>query len=138
VEFPYIKALLTLGNEVDITDANLILKLNKGSYSGSTPLPQTLAAYQIDGLNRIVGEYSTTFNLYLDQEFKEESYYLIPVTAFLKAQLDQDENNENALLIVLPEDRMGKTVDRIVAGGNARDNPSKLEAFVLKNLSLRD
>lgn len=138
VEFPYIKTLLTLGNEVDITDANLILKLNKGSYSGSTHLPQTLAAYQIDGLNRIMGEYSTTFNLYLDQEFKEESYYLIPVTNFLKAQLDHDENNENALLIVLPEDMMGKTVDRIVSRGNIGDNPSQLEAFVLKNLSLQD
>jgi len=137
VEFPFIKSLLTLGDELDITDANLMLKLPKGSYSGSTPLPQNLTAYQVDGLNRIVGEYSTAFNLYLDQEFKEESYYLIPVTAFLKAQLAQAENNENALLITLPGDVMGKTTDRIVANGNTGENPSRLEAFVLRNLSIQ-
>ncbi len=137
VEFPFIKSLLTLSNELDITDANLILKLPKGSYSGSTPLPQNLTAYQVDGLNRIVGEFSTTFNLYLDQEFKEESYYLIPVTGFLKAQLAQAENNENALLITLPGDAMDKTTNRIVANGNTGENSSRLEAFVLRNLSIQ-
>ncbi len=133
VEFPYLKSLLTLGQGVFITEAFLQLNPLKGTFGGMTPLPATLSVYQVDGLNRIIDTYDFAFTLYPDEEFKEDTYYSLPVANFLNTQLLTEENNEHALLIVLPEDTYYHTVDRMVVGGPSSEDPSVIELFLLKN-----
>lgn len=133
IEFPHLKSLLALGNGVFITEAFLRLNPIKSTFGGDTPLPTDLAVYQVDGLNRIVDTYDATFTLYIDQEFKEDTYYSLPISAFLNTQLSTNQDSEQALLILLPEETYYSTVDRMVVGGESSEDPSVLELFLLKN-----
>ncbi|WKN42744.1 DUF4270 family protein [Tunicatimonas pelagia] len=133
IEFPYLKSLLALGNGVYVTEAFLKLNPIQDTFDESTPLPTNLSVYRVDGLNRIVSTYDSAFTLYIDQEFKEDTYYSLPVSGFLNDQLSTNVDNENALLIVLPEEFYHATVDRMVVGGALSEEPTLLELFLLKN-----
>ncbi|MEO0334520.1 MAG: DUF4270 family protein, partial [Bacteroidota bacterium] len=131
IEFPYLQSLLTLGNGVYVTEAFLKLNPIQNTFDSNTPLPTNLSAYRVDGLNRTVSTYDSTFTLYIDQEFKEDTYYSLPVSGFINDQLSTNVATENALLIVLPEEFYYATVDRMVIGGALSEEPSTLDLFLL-------
>lgn len=131
VDFPFLKQFKEVDTKDILSQSYLMLGVVKNSYSKNRPLPEALLIYVVDHLNRIVSEYSAPISLSVDMEFGESTQYNILITSFLKSQLSVEENNENALLILLPDETYDASVDRLVIGNKKNDCPSLLKLYML-------
>lgn len=131
VAFPHLDKMKEVESKDILTQAHLTLGVVKNSYSNNRPLPDTLIIYVVDALNRVLDEYSTEISLENDREFGEETRYNILITSFIESRLGLIEDNENALLIFLPEESYNSTVDRLVIGNRQNEYESLLKLYLL-------
>ena len=91
------------------------------------PFPEELNFYTCDKFNRLISLYddsdgnalATDFNY--DEFYNEKSYYSIDITSYIKEELsDSFFNEDNGLLINLPDDTSTGTLGRLVL--DAREN----------------
>ncbi|MCG8307535.1 MAG: DUF4270 family protein [Cytophagales bacterium] len=131
LEFPYLDYVRELSENNLVTDAELILRPVKGSYSGLNPLPSDLTAYKIDKYNNITGEFVINPLLFYDDEYNEDTFYRISINGFLEDQLNLLENDGSALLITLPKSDDSGTVNRIYIGNKDHRSKSYLRLLVM-------
>ena len=131
MEIPYLDYVRELNKNNMVTDAELIFKPVRNSYTGWSPLSTSLTAYYVDKYNNIVDELSITPVLYVDVEYGEETYYSIDIHAFLEEQLNMLENDGSALLFTLPESNNASTVNRLCIGDEFHTDKSYLKLIIM-------
>lgn len=128
IEFPYLKNLLTLYENIHIVDAVLEIEPARNSYI-TMDLPKNLSLFETDKFNNIgaqiknkYGQVQTpVFNL--DELYQEDTYYRFDVTQFLQDQLLLLTDQTPALLMTISGDNYYSTLQRLVSGSssNSRD-----------------
>jgi hypothetical protein len=131
LEFPYLQYVRELSENSMVTDAELILRPVRKSYSGFAPLPSELAAYVVDKRNNILGQIDISTSIYYDDEFQMDTYYLVSITSFLNDQLDLLEDDGSAILFTLPDSDNAGTVNRIFFGDEKSDSRSYMRLLVM-------
>ncbi len=131
VEFPYLDYVRELSENNLVTDAELILKPVKHSYSGLSMLPANLIAYKVDKYNNIISEPLIESLLYYDDEYNEETFYSININSFLEEQLGLLENDGSALLFTLTQSDNSGTVNRLYIGDESHDSKSYLRLIIM-------
>jgi hypothetical protein len=138
IEIPYLDNLLELGDNGTLIDAMLLIKPLKGSYDDPYRLPEVLNVWIGNNKNEFIqqlynslGE-TVTSTLYVDDEFDENTRYEIPVTPFLRYELNNDLNTAYTLILTLPDYQMQNSLERLVLGGrNHPEQKVKLELLYL-------
>ena len=131
VEIPFLRELRSVLESNFITEAILILKPVKGTYSNFEPLPDDLVFSEIDKLNRIELGLLPSGTLILDDEFKEDTEYRIDITEFIQEKIDQNSIEEHSILIQGSSETMGISVDQLVVGDRFSEYEASLELFIL-------
>lgn len=83
------------------------------SYGKHTPLPEVLNIFLVDRRNDVIGEYTLDASLVRDPTMDRDTRYELDVTAFLKRQMERDDLNEDALLLLLPDQEFRSRADRV-------------------------
>ena len=116
IRIPHIRELIFASDDFFINNAVLTLRPINNSYGPGTPLPQNLIVYIIDEDNEIIGGLENRVVLFEDIVLDRETRYEINVTPFINSQLEIEEFNENALMILPPDSLFIGTVDRLFIG----------------------
>lgn len=112
IDLPYLRNLKQLPNFY-MTKAVLQLQPVQKSYNKFTRLPVTLKLHLINYRNGSLGEYSANALLIEDLSTGRDTYYEIDATAYVKFQMELEELNENALLLLLPDEDFRLRAERI-------------------------
>jgi|GEM_PF-5257767 len=132
IEMPTLGAI---GEEIDanfVTQASLVLKPVKGTYSEVNPLPFALEFFEVDKLNRIEIQIPFDYTRNIDDEFDDDTEYRIIITDFVRNKLNKIENNdEDAILISGSNEELGTTVDRLILGDSFSEYKAQLELFIM-------
>jgi hypothetical protein len=128
IDMPYLRNLAHLQNFF-ITGAYLQFYPVRRSFTATTPLPDTLAAYKIDKGNYLTDQNAMTAWLSQDLTLGRDTYYWINVTQFVKDQIAQEELNENALMITLPGTDNQCTADRLSIASPGYGYKTQLKIF---------
>lgn len=131
VEMPFLKRYRELGEEVAIIDATLNLVVRSNSYDDKSYLPQRLFVGQVDKLNRIYNIPSWPSSIFLDEEFKETTTYLIGIEDFIRSQMDTIPTNQNALMFSSIEGEIGSTIEKLAINGEQGTFKSFVEINLL-------
>ena len=129
VRIPNIKELIFASDDFFINNAVLTLRPINNSYGLGTPLPRDLIVYVIDEENEIIGGLENRVILFEDIILDRNTRYEVNVTPFINSQLEIDEFNENALLLIPPDSLFNSTVDRLLVGD--AENEYVMELTVL-------
>jgi hypothetical protein len=130
-EIPYLDYVRELSKNTLVTDAELILKPVKNSYSDLEPLTTEIGAYVVDKHNRINSNFPINPVLYFDDEFQEDTYYSIDIHQYLENQLELIENDGSAILFTLSKSINSNTINRIAIGDKDHQNQSYLKLIVM-------
>ena len=131
IRIPHISALIFAGDDFFINNAVLTLRPINHSYGTGTPLPENLIVYVIDEENEIIGGLENPVRLLEDIVLDRETRYEINVTPFINSQLDIDEFNENALLIMPPDSLFNSTVNRLFIGDSSHEYVMELTVLYI-------
>ncbi|MEM1136072.1 MAG: DUF4270 family protein [Bacteroidota bacterium] len=132
IETPTLSAIGEVVEGNFVTEASLVLKPVKDTYSNVNPLPVALAFFEVDKLNRIERQLSSINSLNIDDEFDEDTEYRLIITDFIREKLDEiDNNDEDAILIRGSDDVFGNTIDRLIIGDAFNEYEAHLELFIL-------
>ena len=121
IEIPNIKELILQSDELFINNAVLSLRPINNSYNSGTPLPKDIIVYVIDEENEIIAGLESQVVLLEDVVLDRDTRYEINVTPFVNSQLDIDEFNENALMLLPPDSLFNTTVDRLYVGDSKNE-----------------
>lgn len=120
VDFPGISKILEEERYNILYKAELVLKPVIGTYN-QLSLPENLVLYTTDKYNNLVSEivdddgYSIYADFYLDEFYNESNQYRFDVTDFVYEELsDGFVDEDNGLLIMLPNGKFHGTADRVV------------------------
>lgn len=123
LEIPNIKELTEYYGEGKILGAYLQIFPQNTYYDDYFSLPDTLYAYNTDKYMKIGGvltDYSGSKQniaiLQLNEEFPEQSYYLLDITGFLTEKYETTENNTMAIFLTIGDIENPRTVSRLVLG----------------------
>lgn len=127
-EFPYLKNLMTLHENIQVVDAVLEIEPAYNTYL-TIDLPKNISLFETDKLNNfgdvINNKYGETqspiFNL--DELYQEDTYYRFDITEFVQDKLFLATDQVPALLMTINGENFNKTVQRLVSGSslNSRD-----------------
>ncbi len=131
LEFPYLQYVRELSKNSLVTDAMLILRPVRRSYSKFVPLSSDLSAYIVDKRNNILQQLDISTTVYYDQEFQEDTYYLVNIDDFLSYQMSLLEDDGTAVLFTLPNSENLATVNRIYFGDENNDSRSYMRLLVM-------
>lgn len=137
IEFPNIKKLLELYNNVNILSVELIIEPLKTSYI-KMPLPNKLSLYETDRLNQFGDEVvdltgnSQTGNLNVDNIFHENTSYSFDVTNFIDEKINSLSDETPALLLTIPANDLYTSLDRCIIGSrDNKENRMKLKIYYM-------
>lgn len=127
-EFPYLKNLLTIYENIKIVDAVLEIEPARNTYI-TMDLPRNISLYETDKFNNIGDEIENKYGqvqtpvFNLDELYQEDTYYRFDVTQYLQDQLSLETDQTPALLMTISGDNYYSSVQRMVAGSssNIRD-----------------
>ena len=130
IEIPAIKKLRELSNTATTLSAELTFKPLKGTYDDLHPLPTFLSVFIVDHKNRFLGQLTNTSGAtvfaYLnssDDEFDENTFYSVDLSAYVETILANDEDLNYSLAIQFTDGN--KAVDRMVLS-DAQSESTKL------------
>lgn len=112
IDMPYLRSLKAFSNFF-ITKAVLQIQPVHKSYNKVTRLPDTLNVHMVNNHNATLGNYSSGALLREDLSTGRDTYYEIDATAFVRSQMALEELNENALLLLLPDEDFRTGTERI-------------------------
>lgn len=127
IVFPSIDALAELGRTAGVQYAELVIEPVRGTYPAETALPLSLELFITNDDNELlaplVGLDGNIVRpvLRIDNEFQRNTTYTFDITRYVISIIDTDEFQDNALLLVLPENNLFSTVDRVVFGTKVGD-----------------
>lgn len=132
IEMPSLGAI---GEEIDgnfVTQASLVLKPVKGTYSEVNPLPFALEFFEVDKLNRIEIQIPFDYTRNIDDEFDDDTEYRVIITDFIRNKLNKiGSDDEDAILISGSNEELGTTVNRLILGDTFSEYKAHLELFIL-------
>jgi len=127
VKFPTLPEIF-LKERGTIMKAQLLLAPLKGSYD-SFELPSNLILYKSDKLNqRTYANGTSTLNV--DELYHEETNYTFDITSYLTNEFaDNYIDPGQGLLIMLPDDKHHKTLERLIL--DSKNQNTKLKIYYL-------
>jgi hypothetical protein len=128
VDIPYLRDLNQLSNFY-MTRAVLELQPVRKSYADFTPLPEKLKIHFVNYRNVSYGEYSSDASIREDLALGRDTYYEVDATAFVKAQMENEALNENALLFFLSDEDFRFGAERIYFSGPSYTYNTRLKIF---------
>lgn len=131
VEIPFLREIRSTLQSNFITEANLILRPIKTTYSTQDPLPGTLIFSEVDKLNRVENTLNVAGGLVVDAEFDEDTEYRIQITDFIQEKIDESTLEEHSILVQGSSQTLGISVDQLVVGDRFSEYEAKLELFIL-------
>ena len=130
IEIPYLRNLRYNDQNFVCTRAILEVVPVKGSYL-TNPLPATLLMYPVDGQNNLISSSPGALQYVKDLDLGLTSAYRADVTAFVNSQIQNNVNNNNALLILLDDTQYRSTVNRVYLGDQKNQYTMKLKLYFL-------
>jgi hypothetical protein len=131
IDIPALDRINEISTNMSIIDAELILKPRLNSFDTEYTLPTSFNAYWTDKKNRIndllynaSGEYTLTGTLHLDEEFKENTYYSIPILNYLLVKTSSDEFTDDDLMFIVSSEIFSTSFKHIVLEDNAINGTS--------------
>ena len=131
VEIPFLRDIRSVLQSNFITEANLILRPVKSTYSEENPLPEALIFNEVDKLNRIERGINSSGGLIIDDEFGEDTEYRIQITDFIQEKIDEVTLDEHSILIQGSSQTRGISVEQLIVGDRFNEYEAELELFVL-------
>ena len=131
VEIPSLRDVREVITQNFITEATLVLRPVKNTYSDLTPFPAELNIFEVDRLNRIERVLSVPQSLVVDDEFGDDTQYRITLTNFIQDKIEEDALREDAILLRGSETELATTVNQLIVGDSFSEFEASLELFVL-------
>ena len=131
MEIPFLRDIGETLNENFITEATLVLKPVRDTYSDLRPFPAQLSFFEVDRFNRIESLLDVSGFLSVDDEFGEDTQYRIEITDFIQDKINEVELTEDAILVRGASNSLGVTVDQLVVGDSFSRFEATLELFIL-------
>lgn len=142
IRFPSLKEINRLDKEYIVNSAVLRIEPVKGSFSDSRQLPDSLAFYLTDKYNEVGGlifdasasaALAQYGHLQVDDERGLYAFYEVNVTEFVFQQLQNQDNNELALLVAPTALSILGGVDQLWIGGENHADPGvTLKVYMTK------
>ena len=121
LEIPYLRNLLFENDQYLIAAATMEIPVIKNTYDQGFHLPESLESEFVNDDNEVNSNIITSSaTLTLDEEFQRDTKYEMDVLNFINTQLGIIENNENALVLKLPDEEMNSSVVRAILGDQER------------------
>jgi len=123
IEIPYVKSLYGISGNLKLMSAQMFLRPVNNSYLYPYYLPPTLNYYQGNHLDNLIGSFTDgsgeeiAIEPYIDSQFQEDNYFLVPLTTFIQSELGSDVDNDYTLLIY-PTTYPAQSLDRMVFGNS--------------------
>ncbi len=138
LEFPYLKNLLQLYQNVKVLKAELIIEPMRNTYK-TIQLPEKVSIYSTDDINRFgspILNVNTgavlTGNLKIDEVYQEETSYTFDVTNFIASKLTEATDEIPAILITIAPNDVYRTTKRLVLGSQQNSsNEVKLKVYYM-------
>ncbi len=138
LDFPSLTSLLEKDRKFVLAKAELILRPVRGSYDDIN-LPSELVLYNSDKYNSLVSEIQSSdgsilaADLYVDEIYKENTYYKFDVTSYISSELvDANFDVNHGLLVGLTGTSIGGSMERVVFDGSYnRDYRSMLKLYYI-------
>jgi hypothetical protein len=128
VDIPYLRDLKQLGNFY-ITQAVLDLYPIRKSYNGVTQLPGKLSVYTVNKQNAFYNTNASPASLVEDTDLQRDTHYSMDLTTFVKSQMNMEELNENALLVLLDDTNFRLAADRIYFASPSYEYKTQLRIY---------
>lgn len=134
IEIPYVKSLYGINGNLKLMSAQMYLRPINNSYQHPYYLPTALNYYQGNRQDDLIGSFTNdsgeeqAIESYINNEFQEDNYFLVPLTSFIQSELESDIDNDYTLLIY-PTNYPAQSLERVVFG-NKNHAANKLELNV--------
>lgn len=125
IEFPYVEDLLDLPGMLIVNNATLTIEPVRGTFSATTPLPQSLILFETDKSNQPIAalnyDYTSTqqvASIAFNNEYGTNSGYTFSITQYVQLLLKNPaaRANGSALLLSTPLANLVNSVDRACVG----------------------
>ncbi|MFA5330297.1 MAG: DUF4270 family protein [Prolixibacteraceae bacterium] len=126
LNIPHVDNLLWMGENSAFVSATLRLFPEKGTYSNSADLPDSLYIYTADRKNQVTGQVfapgSTSEYVYVTKtivkEVEETVYYEVDLSTFVANELSEDLVTTRSIMIGYNSTVAKKTADHVIFGGS--------------------
>jgi hypothetical protein len=120
IELPSIDRLYDLGVG-SVVKAVLYIEPMEGTFGHQTDLPSSLELFLVDSKNRSYGQMKDfdestviTSSLNYNIEFKNQTYYYIDITRFLRDEYMSKGDPEYSLQLAYPQSKVRSSVDQVI------------------------
>jgi hypothetical protein len=127
VDIPYLRELKNVQNFY-VSRALLDLVVADDSYEDTTPLAETLTAYQANKRNLIYSETIYSADIYKDN-LEREVKYTVDITSFVNEQMALAEFNNNAIILNIGGDNYTAGVDRVYFAEKSLEYKTRLRIY---------
>jgi hypothetical protein len=131
VEIPYLKQIVLENEDLVITDAILEIVPIRKSDEPNSRFPQALDISAVNHRNDVYAQFESQANLFEDTYLGRSTSYRLDVLPFIRSQLAQEEFNENALLLTIPQAELSSSVTRLWVGNQQSEFEMKLKIYYL-------
>mgnify|MGYP003579084486 CR=1 FL=1 len=128
IDLPYLRTLKQIDNFY-FTRAILEIYPVRKSSTVSTKLPTQLKVFKADKRNAIYEEIEVMATLVEDIELGRDTYYAFDATEFVKAQMELQSLNENALILTTDKTTYPVSAERIYAAAPGYDYKTRLRIY---------
>ena len=128
VDLPYLRTLKQLDNFY-LARAILEIYPVRKSSTVSTKLPEQLKVFKADKRNVIYEEIEAMATLVEDIELGRDTYYSFDATEFVKAQMELQSLNENALIFTTDQATYPVSAERIYAAAPGYEYKTRLRIY---------
>jgi Domain of unknown function (DUF4270) len=128
IDLPYLRTLKQLTNFYP-TKAILEIFPVRRSFNATTKLPSKLTVFKADKRNTIYQEMEMTANLVEDTDLGRDTYYTFDATDFVKAQMELQSLNENALIFTTDKNTFPVSAERIYAAPPSYEYKTRLRIY---------
>jgi hypothetical protein len=128
VDIPYLRDLKQLENFYP-TRAVLEIYPVRKTFDPHQKLPAELIVFKVDKRNVIYEEFETTANLVEDIDLGRETHYSFDATQFVKAQMELQSLNENALIFTIDTNTYPVSADRVYASAASYEYKTRLRIY---------
>jgi hypothetical protein len=120
IEFPTIDNLYDLGVG-SVVKAVLYIEPMEGTFGHQTDLPSSLEMFLVDSKNRSYGQMkdfdettAITSTLNYNAEFKNQTYYYIDITRFMRDEYMSKGDPKYSLQLTYPHSKVRSSVDQVI------------------------
>ncbi|MBL7965852.1 MAG: DUF4270 family protein [Prolixibacteraceae bacterium] len=125
INLPHIDNLLWMGKNSAFIGATLRLFPVRGTYSSSASLPDSLYVFTVDKKNNITSQLTkpgTETNAFalltIEKDVEETIYYEVDISSFIDAELKEELETVNSLLIGFGSAKAKTTAEHLILGAS--------------------